>query len=151
MDKPCISACPAGALERLQFDVGRCRSYLRTEAGRGGCLEHGCLARDACPVGQDYRYPPEQLRFHMSALEVFVGYAYQQLTGDSGEGATLGDFKSRVFGVGPQLGCKFDAGDETAGYVNLKGYYEFGAKNRPEGWNVWLTLAFSPAPKPPMK
>jgi len=80
-----------------------------------------------------------------------VGYAYQKLTGDSGEGATLGDFKSRVFGVGPQLGCKFDAGDETAGYVNLKGYYEFGAKNRPEGWNVWLTLAFSPAPKPPMK
>ncbi|CAN7339421.1 MULTISPECIES: 4Fe-4S dicluster domain-containing protein [Ensifer] len=70
VDKPCISACPAGALERLQFDVGRCRSYLRTEAGRSGCLEHGCLARDACPVGQDYRYPPAQLRFHMSALDL---------------------------------------------------------------------------------
>lgn len=76
-----------------------------------------------------------------------VGYAYQQLSGDSGEGAMLGPFESRVFGIGPQIGYKFDANDKTAGYVNLKGYYEFGAKNRPEGWNVWLTLAFSPAPK----
>ncbi|MGR9210209.1 SphA family protein [Rhizobium leguminosarum] len=78
-----------------------------------------------------------------------VGYAFQQLTGDSGDGATLGDFKSRVFSVGPQVGYKFKAGDTTDGYVNLKGYYEFGAKNRAEGWNVWLTVAFSAvAPKP---
>lgn len=74
-----------------------------------------------------------------------VGYAFQQLTGDSGDGATLGDFKSRVFGVGPQVGYKFNASDTTDGYINLKGYYEFGAKNRAEGWNLWLTLAFSPA------
>lgn len=69
-DKPCVSACPAGALGRLQFDVGRCRSHLRTVAGRGGCVEHGCLARDACPVGQDFRYPPDQLHFHMAALHL---------------------------------------------------------------------------------
>jgi hypothetical protein len=25
--------------------------------------------------------------------------------------------------------------------VNLKGFSEFDAKHRPEGWNVWLTLA----------
>jgi hypothetical protein len=73
-----------------------------------------------------------------------VGYYFQQLTGDSGEGATLGDFKSRVAGIGPQVGFLFPAGD-MQGYVNLKGYYEFAAENRPEGWNVWLTLAFSPA------
>lgn len=78
-----------------------------------------------------------------------VGYAFQQLTGDSGAGATLGDFKSRVFGIGPQVGYKFQASDTADGYVNLKGYYEFGAKNRAEGWNVWLTLAFSPAAKRP--
>lgn len=70
VEKPCVSACPAGALDRLQFDVGRCRSHLKTEAGRDGCLAHGCLARDACPVGQDYRYPPDQLHFHMAALDL---------------------------------------------------------------------------------
>jgi hypothetical protein len=81
-------------------------------------------------------------RFHAG----LVGYHYQQLTGDSGAGATLGDFKSRVAGIGPQLGYLFPAGSMD-GYVNLKGYYEFGAKNRAEGWNVWLSLAFSPRPR----
>jgi hypothetical protein len=40
------------------------------------------------------------------------------------------------------------------GYLNLKGYWEFAAENRPKGWNAWLTLAFSPpahAPPPPTK
>lgn len=73
-----------------------------------------------------------------------VGYAYQQLTGDSGSGATFGDFKSRVFGVGPQIGVLFPVGG-MQGYLNLKGYREFGAENRPEGWSAWLTFAISPA------
>jgi hypothetical protein len=79
-----------------------------------------------------------------------VGYIYQQLTGDSGAGAILGDFKSRVFAVGPQVGYLFPIAG-MQGYLNLKGYYEFEAENRPEGWNVWLTLAVSPAaaPTPP--
>jgi hypothetical protein len=72
-----------------------------------------------------------------------VGYAYQQLTADSGAGATLGDFKSRVFAIGPQIGYLFPVGN-MQGYLNLKGYKEFDAENRPEGWNVWLTFAISP-------
>ncbi|WP_457585879.1 ferredoxin [Ensifer canadensis] len=70
VEKPCVSACPAGALERLQFDVGRCRGHLRSEAGGNGCLRRGCLSRDACPVGQGYRYPADQLHFHMAALSL---------------------------------------------------------------------------------
>jgi hypothetical protein len=70
-----------------------------------------------------------------------VGYLYQQLGGDSGSGATLGPFKSRVYGIGPQIGYFFPVGKEK-GYVNLKGYWEFGAENRAEGWNLWLSLAW---------
>jgi hypothetical protein len=77
-----------------------------------------------------------------------VGYAYQQLTADSGAGATLGDFKSRVFGLGPQIGFIFPVGD-LQGYLNVKGYREFGAEHRAEGWNVWVALVLSPEPKPP--
>ena len=36
------------------------------------------------------------------------------------------------------------------GYLNLKGYAEFDAHDRPSGYNVWLTFAISPAaPTPP--
>lgn len=75
-----------------------------------------------------------------------VGYFYNQLTGDSGEGARLGDFKSRVMGIGPQIGFLFPVGD-MQGYLNLKGYKEFEAEHRPEGWSVWVTFAVSPAEK----
>jgi len=68
-----------------------------------------------------------------------VGYWYKQVTADSGAGAVLGDFKSQVGGIGPQAGYFFKvAGREW--YLNLKGFYEFDAKYRPEGWNLWVTL-----------
>lgn len=67
-DKPCQSACPADALTSGTFEVGRCRTYLRREAG--DCLALGCRSRDACPVGRGYRYPTAQLRFHMAALSL---------------------------------------------------------------------------------
>ena len=31
------------------------------------------------------------------------------------------------------------------GYLNLKGYGEFDAANRPSGWNTWLTFEISEA------
>ncbi|MBY0381105.1 MAG: transporter [Xanthobacteraceae bacterium] len=73
-----------------------------------------------------------------------VGYYFQQLTGDSGSGALLGSFKSRVAGAGPQIGVLFPVSG-MKGYINLKGYKEFASENRPEGWNVWLTFQLSPA------
>lgn len=69
-DKPCLAACPAGAVRPEAFDVAACRSHLRGPEGRGGCTMLGCLARVACPVGADYRYGDAQLRFHMAALSL---------------------------------------------------------------------------------
>jgi hypothetical protein len=35
------------------------------------------------------------------------------------------------------------------GYLNFKGYKEFAAEHRPEGWNTWVTFVISPtAPTP---
>jgi hypothetical protein len=59
--------------------------------------------------------------------------------------AGLDGFRSRIAGVGPQIGYIFPIGD-MQGYINLKGFWEFGAQNRPEGWNTFLTFAISPAP-----
>lgn len=74
-----------------------------------------------------------------------VGYAYQQITDDSGQLPILGPFRSRVLGIGPQFGYLFPVGD-MQGYLNVKAYGEFDAANRPSGWNTWLTFAISPAP-----
>ncbi len=68
-----------------------------------------------------------------------VGYFYRQLKGDSGSGALLGNAKSRVNGIGPQAGMFFKAGGRMY-YVNAKAYNEWGARNRAESWNFWLTL-----------
>ncbi len=77
-----------------------------------------------------------------------VGYAYDQVSADSGSGDRVGAFESRVFSAGPQLGYIFPvAGNQ--GFLGLKSYFEFGAKNRPEGWNTWLTFAISEAPPTP--
>jgi hypothetical protein len=75
-------------------------------------------------------------RLHIGA----VGYFYNQLTGDSGAGARLGDFKSRVTGIGPQIGFFLPFGGQEL-YLNVRGYYEFDAKNRLEGWTAYVTLS----------
>lgn len=74
-----------------------------------------------------------------------VGYFYNQLTADSGALPILGENKSRVAGIGPQVGYILPIAGHQ-GYLNLKGYYEFDADRRPSGWNAWLTFSISPAP-----
>jgi hypothetical protein len=84
---------------------------------------------------------------HFLSKQVFVGlvgYAYQQITDDFGQNPVLGGFRSRVLGVGPQVGYIFPIGD-MQGFLGLKGYGEFDGANRPSGWNTWLTFAISPA------
>jgi hypothetical protein len=73
-----------------------------------------------------------------------TGYFYDQLTADTGSLAILGPIKSRVIGVGPQIGYLLPVGD-MQGFLGVKGYYEFDAHERPRGWNTWLTFAISPA------
>jgi hypothetical protein len=51
---------------------------------------------------------------HYLDKQLFVGiagYAYQQITDDSGQNPILGGFRSRVFGIGPQIGYSFPAAD----------------------------------------
>ena len=83
--------------------------------------------------------------FFSKKLQIgLVGYTYDQLTCDSGSGNKVGCFESRVSAVGAQLGSTISMGNLEA-YVNVRGYKEFDAASRPEGWNFWLTLALSPA------
>lgn len=68
-DKPCLTACPVGAFtpsgeSMAPYDVPACVAHVASASGNA-CLEDGCLARRACPVGQEHVYRPAQARFHM--------------------------------------------------------------------------------------
>ena len=68
-----------------------------------------------------------------NGLQIGVaGYAYQQLTADSGSGARLGPFKGRVFGVGPHLVYNTVLMHRPV-IFNFRNYQEFDAENRFEG------------------
>lgn len=75
-EKPCLSACPAGAFSGAGYDVPACASYLRLSSAsvdETDCLTAGCHARNACPAGRGWRYPDAQIRFHMTAFGRSVG------------------------------------------------------------------------------
>ena len=61
-----------------------------------------------------------------------VGYAYQQLTADSGQPAILGDFKSRVFGIGPQIGLCV-SGKRHAGLSRREKLFRIRIRKSPRG------------------
>ncbi|ASM73364.1 ferredoxin [Pseudosulfitobacter pseudonitzschiae] len=66
--KPCITACPVGALSaQPPYDVPACKGYLNTTAGQN-CMTKGCKVRRACPVSQRFDRPYAQSHFHMKAF-----------------------------------------------------------------------------------
>ena len=66
-DRPCLKACPPGAFDGKAYDVPACARHL-SGVPEPACMDIGCLARHACPIGRDYRYAPAQARFHMRAF-----------------------------------------------------------------------------------
>lgn len=70
-----------------------------------------------------------------------VGYFYDQVTGDSGAGARLGDYKGQITALGGTIAYNFELG-ETPISARLKVYREFDAVNRLEGTAGYFTVAF---------
>lgn len=69
-----------------------------------------------------------------------VGYAYGQLTDDSGPRPAQNGLKSRVAAIGPEIGYSFTVNGQPA-YASLRGYWEFSAENRVEGTAMFATLS----------
>ncbi len=105
----------------------------------------------------DYRTGTE---FHVefAALQHFspkfavgvAGFHYQQVTGDSGSGAKLGDFKGRVTSIGPVMTYNFQLGEIPVS-TQLMWTHDFDVENRLEGDLGLLTISLplSGAAPPP--
>lgn len=63
-DRPCLTACPAGALTGAGYDVPACHAWLDTPGG-APCLTLGCRVRAACPASARHARMPEQSAYHM--------------------------------------------------------------------------------------
>lgn len=146
-----VGAYEAGRLANLglnhwSIDLGGGYTYLDMKTGREfsavlGATYNWKNSDTQYKNGVDSHLDWAASQFVSEQLHVgVVGYSYYQLSGDSGMGATLGDFKSRVNGIGPQAGYFFKMGEQK-GYANVKGFWEFGETNRPAGWSVWLSVA----------
>lgn len=70
-----------------------------------------------------------------------TGFWYDQITGDSGSGATFGDFKGRTTGVGPALSYTRKIGGADL-IAEIKWLHEMETRNRLEGDYLWLKLIF---------
>ena len=66
-EKPCLGACPVGAFVVGGYDVPACVAHLKSPAG-SDCMDYGCLARRACPVGAEHAHGPAQAAFTMRAF-----------------------------------------------------------------------------------
>lgn len=63
----CLKSCPVGAFSAAGYDVAACVAHVKSAAG-ADCMELGCRARRACPVGAEHAYGPERARFLMEAF-----------------------------------------------------------------------------------
>jgi hypothetical protein len=72
-----------------------------------------------------------------------MGYYNQQVTGDSGQGATLGPFKGRVAAFGGTAGYTFHLGQIPIS-TRIKVFREFDSKNRLQNGRVGLLTLSMP-------
>ncbi len=61
-DKPCQSVCPSGAVGEIgSFGLDTCARFRIQDEST---CAYRCLSRLSCPVGSEYRYDPDQLKYH---------------------------------------------------------------------------------------
>ena len=142
----CSASLICGRIGHSASDGGFGYTYFDQQTGREFSAVAGLTYNFLDPSTQyqngiDFHLDWGASQFLTKQLQIgLVGYLYDQVSCDGGSGDRVGCFESRVASVGAQLGYIIPMGD-VQGYINIKGYKEFDAVNRPEGWNVWLTVA----------
>jgi len=74
-DRPCLAACPAGAISASGWNVPVSIDFRVARGEQNPCAER-CHARVACVYGRRHRYPDDALAYHQRrAFAVMRGHA----------------------------------------------------------------------------
>jgi len=133
------------AFHRWAVDTSVALTWHSAEAGwdisgKGGVTFNGTNDFTDYATGTEFHVEVSAERAFSPAFSAgVIAYHFQQISGDSGEGAKLGPFKGRVSGIGGTAALNFQLGSAPA-TLRLRLFKEFGAKNRLEGNSAYLSL-----------
>ena len=133
-------------LNYWSFDTNFALTYLNPETGRDFSFNIGHIYNTE-NSDTDYQTGQElhlDIVFNQFFSETFAvgihAFYLKQITGDSGRGAALGDFKAEAAGIGPALLWTTKIGDQDVSFI-AKWLHEFDAENRLEGDHAFLSFA----------
>jgi hypothetical protein len=133
-------------LNYWSFDGNFALTYLNPETGRDLSFNIGYIYNTenddtAYQTGQEFHLDVVLNQFFSETFAVGIhGFYLKQITGDSGSGALLGDFKAEAAGVGPALLWTTKIGEQDISFI-AKWLHEFHAENRMEGDHIFLSFA----------
>lgn len=111
-------------------------------SGKAGLTFNGSNDSTDYDTGTEFHLEASIERIFSDAFSLGVQfYHFDQVTGDSGEGARLGPFKGRITGIGGTTAYNFRIGT-TPVTARLRIFQEFGAQNRLEGTAAMFSLTF---------
>ena len=133
------------------FDPNVCVSYFGEKSGFSATLFAG-LTMNTTNDATDYR-SGNGLHFDATIAQYLpvgkgflgvgaTGFYFQQVSGDSGSGATLGSFEGRTAGVGPVLSYILPMGRRSL-MAELKWLPELDARNRVQGDSIWFKIGMN--------
>jgi hypothetical protein len=133
-------------LNYWSFDTNFALTYLNPETGRDLSFNIGHIYNTKND-DTDYQTGRElhlDIVLNQWLSETFAiglhGFYLKQITGDSGSGALLGDFKAEAAGVGPALLWTKRLGNQDVSFI-VKWLHDFHAENRLEGDHIFLSFA----------
>jgi len=134
------------------FEPGVSVSWLSSKIGTEVSLFAGCdlnTKNDKTDYQSgDVFHLDATVAQHLPLLGGFIGvganaFYYQQFTGDSGSGASLGNFEGRAIGVGPVISyaTKIGRDKKTDLVAEVKWLPELDVAKRLKGDTIWFKLA----------
>lgn len=135
------------AFHRWAADVSLAATYLDEEAGwdvsgKAGFTFNGENDYTNYETGTEFHAEAAvEKKFNKTWSAGVQGYYFEQVSGDSGAGARLGDFKGRVAGLGVTGAYNFMLFGKAPASLRLHAIKEFEAKNRLEGESVFVDFS----------